>query len=402
MITSLRLFLFMIGTLFAWTCLPALHAQETAERLLYYLAADADGIQQVYKHRLPADEVRQITYADEDVTHFGVAYDSLSVAYLSESQLWLQPLHTEAAEALVNIVATEDLAHPVYSQDGQYIAYTNNGVWLLDLGTRETRQILVNRPLDLPRSHVSELRLYTPRQFVVDEEGKAAQLLVNIHIWEWNTFGVYDLATDTLQEFETEGDVRLHTDLLVLSNGRVLLYGNNMMAGEPALHIADSLDDINAYTRVFDYRSLAEEALFVEQAVELHPGIVRLFGTAITLDAERRPIRMQAFTFDYDVVKGSAGEIAFVGEMHDVMASISQGPLSADGVLVPILFNPGFDDKGVLSGEVRLLNLETGAMTEEVLTEAAGGFAWQPRQEAHDDVEPLVLCPDELDLLVAG
>lgn len=382
---SFHILPFLIASLLGLFFLPSVEAQENEpnERILYYLAADAEGVQQVYQHLLSADEARQMTHTDENVTNFGVAYDGLSVAYVSEEQLWLQPLHTQEAESLAHIGTADPMrdpmSNPVYSPDGQYIAYADNGVWLLDLATRETHQLLINQPLDLPDTHVSTLRIYTPEGFVVDAEGRATKLIVDVHIWEWNTVGVYDLATDTLQEFETDEDIRLHTDLLLLSDGRVLLYGNNMMAGEPALHIAESLDDINTYTRIFDFPSLEYERLFAWDAVEISPGVVRIFGTAVTIDAESHPTgRLQTFIFDYDLEAGTAGDLTFVAATDDTSDDILYGSVSPDGVLLPILVNRDLSGD-IAVGDAHLLNLETGEQTVEPFARTGTLFQWQPQ-----------------------
>lgn len=381
---SFHILLILTTALLGLVFSTSVEAQEKGsnEHILYYLSADAEGIQQVYQYWLSEHTSRQITHAVEDVIQFGVAYDGLSVAYLSAGQLWLQPFHTEEAESLADVGTSDSLddplSTPVYSPDGQYIAYSDNGIWLFDLTTRSTRQLLVNQPLDLPDTHVSQLRIYTPNKFVANVEGRTTRLIVDIGIWEWNTVGVYDLMTDTLQEFETHRDVRLHTDLLPLSDGRVLLYGNNMMAGEPALHRAESLDDINTYTKIFVFPSLENVRLFAWDAVEIRPGIVRIFGTAVTIDAKKRPTgRLETFILDYDMQAGTAGDLSFISVPDDVNENNLYGPVSADGMLLPILSKLDFSDDATV-GEARLLNLETGELTVDPFATAAGLFHWQP------------------------
>lgn len=342
-------------------CLLFMLVVGQGEQILYYLAFDDKGIQQVYQHPLNADEPRQITFADEDITHFGIAHDGSKVAYVSDGQLWLQS--PDKAEALIEIEATEHLSNPVFSPDGQSIAYTDDGVWIIELETRETQQILVNVPVDVPDRHVSTIRLYTPQKFIDN-----TTLLVDIGIWEWQTVGIYDLATDTLQEFET-GDEKNHTDLLVLSDGSVLLYGNNLLSGLPALHLAEGLDDLNTYTEIFDYGSLS---LFVFEASEISPGVVRLFGLAIPPAYDGDFADIPLFTFDYDVETDSAGEVMLITE--EMPETVLSGDMSADGEWMPFLFNPQPEE----NGEVYLLNLETGEITDEAFTEASSGFQWQP------------------------
>ena len=105
-----------------------IHAQAAITQLAYYIAADAAGVRQVYQLLVDGQsEPRQITYATSDVITFGVAYDGLAVAYMSEGQLWLQPTHTEEAESLATVGAAEFFSPPIFSQDGQHIAYADGG-----------------------------------------------------------------------------------------------------------------------------------------------------------------------------------------------------------------------------------------------------------------------------------
>lgn len=180
---------FAIAMLFIPT-LPTVLAQgETVEtaapQTLYYLAADADGVQQVYQ--LPfrgASEPRQITRAAEDVITFSAAHDGLSVAYISAGQVWLQPIHTETPEALAEVSAAQFFGGLVFSADHQYLAYPDDGVWLLDLSTRETRQLLENLPVLPDGSNTGNARTHAPLRFVLDTDGKPRHLIVKISFLE--------------------------------------------------------------------------------------------------------------------------------------------------------------------------------------------------------------------------
>ncbi|MCZ7542432.1 MAG: hypothetical protein M5R40_02325 [Anaerolineae bacterium] len=86
---------------------------EPAPQIAYYLAADADGVQQVYQHLLDGQSApRQLTRAESDVITFNAAHDGLSVVYISGGQLWLQPIHTDAPEALAPVGASHILRQP--------------------------------------------------------------------------------------------------------------------------------------------------------------------------------------------------------------------------------------------------------------------------------------------------
>lgn len=210
--------------------------------LTYYVAPDENGIQQVFQLLLNSgQEARQLTHADTDVINFGVAYDALGIVYISDGQLWLQSIHTEEAEALANLSATQFSSSPIFSQDGNYVAYADHGVWLVDLVNRQTRQLLEDVPLEEMARNAIEYRIYQPKAFVVNADGTVTKLIVDVGVWEWNTEGVYDLTSD--EYLELEG--KLHTNILALSDGRALVYGNSAVDGEGSLYLANSLDEIN-------------------------------------------------------------------------------------------------------------------------------------------------------------
>jgi hypothetical protein len=371
---SLLVMVAFLTALLSLSGLPGVHAQDTGPvlRISYYLAADSDGVQQVYQYPLDEQsEPRQITHAESNIITFNAAYDGLSVAYVSAGQLWLQPIHTDESEALAPLSATQFFSSPVFSQDGQYIAYADNGVWLLDLGTRETRQLLADVPLDASASNAGEFRIYQPELFVLDNDRQISKLIVDVGIWEWNTVGVYDLASGELQELEGQ----VHTNLLPLSGGRVLLYGNGGVAGEPALHIAESLDDINNFTEVVSFRSLTDATLFAEQAVEIRLGVVRIFGPALAPESEGA----LAFYFDFDVQAGTAGSVNFAAlAAGDESGNPVPGRLSPDGSLVPVYLNALWTDFGSIYGDFELLDLEAHETVAAEFPETVGVFHWQP------------------------
>lgn len=365
-------FLIVIAAL-ALTIASGVSAQDMSitYRLSYFAAEDADGIQQVYQLFMDGQSVpRQLTQAEVDVQTFGVAYDSLAIAYISGGALWLQPTHTDSPERLAEVGAEQIFGGPIFSQDGSYIAYPNDGVWLYDLAERSTEQILANVPFDAMGS-AAEFRIYTPNVFVPGTDGRAEKLILDVGVWEWQTPGVYDLATGELQLL----DGTIHTQLLPLSDGRALLYGNGGVAGEFALHLAESLDDINDYTRVLVFAELTDQTLFADGAVEISPGVVRITGLTLSLT----PDVTNGFTFVYDVNNDAVGEIQMLelasGEKN---MNTNMWNLSPDGRYLSVYLNALWTETGSIYGGLRLIDLTTGETDDRWFPETVGPFHWQP------------------------
>lgn len=352
-----------------------LQAQTTdsLSRPVYYVAGDDNNIPQVFQFSVGSENpARQITWSETGVVRFGTAYDGLSIVYADANQLWLQPIHTEEAEALTTIDTTNLWTNPIFSQDGNYIAYADKGVWLYDLANRQNRLILEDVPLEENASNATEYRIYQPQKFVLNADGTVNELIVDVGVWEWNTAGVYTIATGEL--IELEGQV--HTDVLALSDGRALVYGNSGFAGEGSLHIADSLSDINNGDLLALFHELTEATLFAERAVEIDPGVVRVFGSGITLTAN--PDVPLHFYFDFDIETNSViGEVQLINltENMDQYADTTQ--LSPDATLIPIYNDARFGDAGIVYGNVNLLDIVTQELNAPAISESVYGFQFQ-------------------------
>lgn len=364
----------LFGALFVLMVMP-LYAQDTEaqSKPMYFITGDENDVPQVFQFLLGSDDApRQLTYSETGVVRYGVAYDSLKIVYAGDGQLWLQSIHSEGAEALAPIDTTNLWTNPIFSQDGNYIAYVDNGVWLYDLANRQTSQILEDVPLAENASNANEYRIFQPQTFVVNADGTVNHLIVDIGQWEWNSAGVYEIATNEL----TELDGQLHTDILALSDGRTLVFGNSPVSGEGSLHIAASLDDINNTELLVLFHELTEATMFAEKAVEIKGGIVRVFGSAIALSAN--PDIPLHFYFDFDLeTRTIIGEVQLLTltENLDQYADILQ--LSSDASLIPVYYNTRFGDAGIVYGHVHLLNIVTQDIINLAIPESVSVFQFQ-------------------------
>lgn len=344
---------------------------EPVTRSLYYLAPDANGVTQLFQYLLGGeDEPRQVTSSENSVRAFGASYDGLAIAYVAGSQLWLQPLPTGEAEALTEVGDIQFFSGPVFDPDGNFIAYANDGVWLYDLTTRETRQLLEDIPLDANGANMADFRLYEPAQFVRDAEGAVSRLIVNVGVWEWQTPGIYDLESGELTLLEGQ----LYTRALPLYGDKLLLYGNGGVAGEMSLSLVDSTESFDGRRVVVDFADVSSFTLFAEKAVEVHPGTVRIVGTALIPPGDKHT----AFVFDANLMEDTVSDPILLTLGEDTSVNVVAGAISPDGAIMAVYTNATFTPTGAITGDLSLIDLTTGETIESGLPNVVSALAWQP------------------------
>lgn len=259
---------------------------------------------------------------------------------------------------------------PVFGVNDNFIAYADDGVWVINRMTGEIVQVAPDVPLAEDDSNMSEYRIYTPDTFVADPGGVNVKLVINAQFWEWDTSVVYDF--DSGEHQELEGQVS--TQHLPLSDGRALIYGNDGIAGEAALFIAPDPADINTYTELVRFSDLTEHPLLVQEAVETAFGHVRVVGVALTGATDK----IEGFWFDVDVATGETSDVQLFTLVEDFTAnSGSSGPLSPDGQMLVVFENTQRDEAGRSYGRIRLIDLMTGETFEAPLPETAGRAVWR-------------------------
>jgi hypothetical protein len=345
-------------------------AQPISGADLYYIAANS-GAPQVW--RLPADGISPavVTQAPSGVVDFAVTADGAQIAYTSGGYLWLQNTANGQPMQLIGINSSRG-ARPVFSPDGTLLAFVDGGVWVMGTDGSDPRMIVRSVELDATASNMGDIRVYEPYAFTRD--GRA--LIVSIAVWEGVTVGIADLESGELQEVERD----VHHRLLELADGRLLVYGNGGVAGEFDVQIASRADITNRQT-VFDLLTFdIDVPLFVDQAVEIAPGIVRLIG--MTISSPNEGAYTQAFAFDLDVNSGSVrGDLrTFDLGSTDPMANMTLERIAPDGRALPHLvdveYRQDLDEIGIAYGRVFITDLESGAITPLANTDRGAWLRW--------------------------
>jgi dipeptidyl aminopeptidase/acylaminoacyl peptidase len=353
------------------TALPtfAQSSDETRSFAGYFISADENRILQVWRLADDGTTAAPLTTAAESVVDYAISPDGTQLAYTSGQKLWLQT--PDETLEIASLSRERRPGRPVFNEDGSQLAYANGGLWLYDLASEESQLLYEDNPYRREMTDVAPVRYYSPVQFVDD------RLIVRIGLWEGHGPGVYDFESGAVEELKRFRP----SDLLMLSDGRVLVYGNNEVWGDQNLAIAPSLDDINRSEVLVDLVALSPDApLFVDDVIEIAPGIVRVMGSTYNLEG---PTELPLFYFDLDTETGELSADGIVGYTYatsDEDMLVWQGPPSPDAQFIVQYLNMGVDTdlnpNGIIFGELIFYNLLTGETVTPDLPNRVALFQW--------------------------
>ena len=188
-------FLALISTAFACTLpfgtqqpLGETPVPETTSLLphtFYYLGKDSTGLLQVFRIEKDGKTVKQITFEPTVVGRYDVSLIDGSVAYVANNQLVLINADGSGRRILVDGGPMDpdnpienSLSHPVFSPDGQTIAYVHNGLNLYNVTTGVSKLVLGKPVIDPVSGGMMQDALYRPEKYSPD----GVKLLITISI----------------------------------------------------------------------------------------------------------------------------------------------------------------------------------------------------------------------------
>jgi hypothetical protein len=134
---------------------------------LYFLGKDSQALGQVYRIERDGKTRTQLTFESIDVTNYDVSLFDGSIAFVSNHQLLLAN-----ADGSNRRVVVDGADHPVFSRDGQALAYYQNGINLYTVSTGASNLLLEDKPLGGSEQPL----LYLPVSFSPD----GTRLLINM------------------------------------------------------------------------------------------------------------------------------------------------------------------------------------------------------------------------------
>ncbi len=170
---------------------------------LYFLNDDGVGVSQVFRLGTDGRTLTQVTFEPAAVESYDVSQTDGSVIYVSNNQLLMIKADGSGRRVLAdggpvdpdNLYA-EGINNPVFSPDGQTIAYAHKGLILYALSTGAANKVLEKLGTDPISGGLGPRVLYVPQKYSPD--GTKILITVAIPNSDGISSGIYNVITNTL------------------------------------------------------------------------------------------------------------------------------------------------------------------------------------------------------------
>lgn len=168
---------------------------------LYFLGNEHEGLVQVFRLERDGANRQQVTSEGDNVSDYDVSPVDGSVAYVANNQLLLINADGSNRRVLVdggtvdpNNPFLNAISSPVFSRDGQTLAYGYRGLQLYSLATGTSEMILENQVDDVGGGLFVPRELYSPERYSPD----GTKLLITLAYYEGASSAIYYPATRAL------------------------------------------------------------------------------------------------------------------------------------------------------------------------------------------------------------
>ena len=181
---------------------------------MYFVNNDGTGIAQVFRLGTDGKAITQITFEPFAVGSYDVSQVDGSVVYVSNNQLLLinadgsgRRMLTDGGPIDPNNPFTTSLSSPVFSPNGQTIAYSNKGLILYAVSTGVSNIALEKQVVDPVTGAYVPGEMYIPQKYSPD--GTKLLLTTAIPNSDGISSGIYSIATNALVRLSGGDGARL-------------------------------------------------------------------------------------------------------------------------------------------------------------------------------------------------
>jgi hypothetical protein len=171
----------------------------------YYLGTDSAGLTQVFRIERDGTTQHQITSEPVNVNDYDVSGVDGSVAYVANNQLlWINAdgsnrrVIVDGGAVDPNNPFISNMSSPVFSPDGQTLAYGYKGLQLYAVSTGQSELVIENQIDDAGGGLFVPRELYSPERYSPD----GTKLLITLSYYEGASSAIYYPATNALVRLE--------------------------------------------------------------------------------------------------------------------------------------------------------------------------------------------------------
>lgn len=174
-------------------------------RSFYYLGNDGAGLTQVFRIERDGTIQHQLTSEPVSVSDYDVSLIDGSVAYVANNQLlWINAdgsnrrVVVDAGAVDPNNPFITNISSPVFSPDGQTLAYGYKGLQLYSVSTGQSNLVIENQIDDAGGGLFVPRELYSPERYSPD----GTKLLITLGYYEGASSAIYYPTTNALVRLE--------------------------------------------------------------------------------------------------------------------------------------------------------------------------------------------------------
>jgi hypothetical protein len=200
----------------------------------YYLGIDSAGLIQVFRIEPDGVTQRQLTSEPVTVNDYDVSGIDGSVAYVANNQLLLINADGSNRRLLVdggpvdpNNPFISTISAPVFSPDGQTLAFSYQGLRLYTFSTSDSDLILENQIDDVGGGLYVPRELYAPERYSPD----GTKLLITLGYYEGASSAIYSPATNELVRLQGGEGALICCDDTEWSSDSTSVYAANPTMG---------------------------------------------------------------------------------------------------------------------------------------------------------------------------